>query len=38
MTIEQVDSMTRYADGTHAEDVHPYVWVAPQNLILHRHD
>ena len=43
MTIEQVDAMTRYADGTRAQHAHsasqqkrsnrtqPYVWVAPQN-------
>ena len=43
MTIEQVDAMTRYADGSRAQNahyvsqqkqerhVHPYVWVAPQN-------
>ena len=30
MTIEQVDAMTRYADGTRAQAVHPYVWVAPR--------
>ncbi len=43
MTIEQVDAMTRYADGTRAQNahsvsqqkqdhhVHPLVWVAPRN-------
>lgn len=40
MTIEQVDAMTRYADGTRAHSAsqqkrsnraQPYVWVAPQN-------
>lgn len=37
MTIEQVDAMTRYADGTRASQQkrdhhsHPYVWVAPQH-------
>ncbi len=37
MTIEQVDAMTRYADGTRASQqkrshsAHPYAWVAPQN-------